>query len=159
MGLDMHLYAEKYISAWPHQEENEKKTFRAILDAVGLDPSDLPQGHGPSGYVKLEVAYWRKANCIHRWFVQHVQSGEDQCEPHYVSRDKLVELVEVCKKVKADMAHAAELLPTQSGFFFGGTGYGDDYISDLDITVAQLQSILINPKFTDAWTFLYQSSW
>ena len=159
MGLDMHLYAEKYISAWNHQEESAKKAFHSIVEATGLSLADLPQGHGPSGYITFEVAYWRKANAIHKWFVVNVQDGKDDCEPYHVSRGQLKELVDLCKLIKAEPHTAAEKLPTQSGFFFGGTGYGEDYIADLDSTIIQIEAILTNPKFTDDWGFQYQSSW
>jgi hypothetical protein len=155
----MYLYAEKYISAWSHQDEAVKAAFRKVVEATGLDMKDLPQSHGPSGYIKFDVAYWRKANAIHRWFVHNVQSGEDKCEEHEVSRSQLQELVELCKKVKAEPSTASTLLPTQSGFFFGGTGYDSDYIADLDNTIIQIEGILANPKFNQDWSFMYRSSW
>ena len=47
-----------------------------------------------------QVAYWRKANAIHRWFVDHVQDGEDDCDWHReVTQSDLEELRDVCKEV------------------------------------------------------------
>lgn len=49
--------------------------------------------------VSIQVAYWRKANQIHNWFVQHCGGGEDNCQRIYVSREDLEELLKTCKKV------------------------------------------------------------
>lgn len=43
--------------------------------------------------VGFEAGYWRKANQIHKWFVENVQEGEDDCKEYYVSREKLKELL------------------------------------------------------------------
>ena len=44
--------------------------------------------------------YWRKANQIHKWFVDHCQDGIDDCREAYVSDEQLEELLNLCKKVK-----------------------------------------------------------
>src|ERR1017187_4553583 len=46
-----------------------------------------------------EVAYWRKANAIHGWFVNNVQNGIDQCQESVVTREQLNELLSVCYEV------------------------------------------------------------
>jgi hypothetical protein len=46
-----------------------------------------------------EVAYWRKANAIHRWFVYNVQNGIDECQLSPVTRQQLDELLEICYEV------------------------------------------------------------
>jgi hypothetical protein len=48
-----------------------------------------------------EVAYWRKANHIHKWFVDNVQEGEDDCGDYSVSREQLQDLLNTCKTVLA----------------------------------------------------------
>jgi hypothetical protein len=52
-------------------------------------------------YVVEEVAYWRKANAIHRRFVDNVQDGNDDCGKYRVSRDQLSQLRDDCRKVLA----------------------------------------------------------
>lgn len=49
--------------------------------------------------IEEDVMYWRKANHIHAWFVDNVQSGKDDCGTYFVSKDKLVELLSACQKV------------------------------------------------------------
>lgn len=46
-----------------------------------------------------EVAYWRKANAIHRWFVENVQNGKDDCGEYPVTRENLRSLVDLCQQV------------------------------------------------------------
>lgn len=47
----------------------------------------------------IQVGYWRKANHIHNWFVNNVQNGEDDCNSYIVTKEKLINLLDVCKKV------------------------------------------------------------
>lgn len=49
-----------------------------------------------------EIGYWRKANQIHNWFVEHVQDGEDDCCYHNeVTKELLEELLDTCEEVLA----------------------------------------------------------
>lgn len=41
----------------------------------------------------LETAYWRKANQIHKWFVDNVQQGKDDCGDYKVEYRHLSELL------------------------------------------------------------------
>lgn len=89
-----------------------------------------------------DVGYWRKANHIHKWFVDHCQGGEDDCQPYPVSREKLEELRSVCQRVK-DFTHlATELLPRQPGFFFGDQDIDEWYWNDIDETIQILDNVL-----------------
>lgn len=46
------------------------------------------------------IAYWRKANAIHQWFVDHVQDGEDDCDYHNeVTKEDLEKLRNTCIEV------------------------------------------------------------
>lgn len=91
-----------------------------------------------------EVAYWRKANQIREWFVNHLEEMEpdSNCQYFEVDEDILEQLVADCREVLKykDMAHV--LLPTSSGFFFGNTEYDEWYFEDLKETVTMLTKIL-----------------
>jgi hypothetical protein len=185
MGLDMYLRASKYVSGYSFRGEEESKVYARLVEM--FDVQEYVDPDTPSGNVEFTVAYWRKANHIHQWFVDNVQGGEDECKPHYVSREQLRELREVCLRVlwlptksrtvegnviregrisvekrkvglltEAAQREAADLLPTQSGFFFGGTEYDHWYLEDVKRTVEQLDRALSMP---DDWSFEYQSSW
>ena len=107
-------------------------------------------------YVIEEVGYWRKANHIHNWFVQNVQDGVDDCKQADVYREHLQDLLEACNRVMINPSEAEELLPTASGFFFGGTEYDEYYFGSIQETISILEECLSDE---DADTFYYTSSW
>ena len=153
MGLDQYLYAKKYTS--DSAIFNKEETFDQLKQTLGTDVAFLTK-RNPSISVEMKVGQWRKSNQIHQYFVDNCQGGEDDCRLQYVRRDKLEELLDLCKQVLADHSKAEELLPTQSGFFFGNTEYNEYYYSDLSDTVEMLENCL---KIGDDWEFYYQSSW
>lgn len=153
MGLDQYLYAKKFTSNSPYF--NRSGMFEQLRDTLGTDVAFLTK-QTPSISVEIKVGYWRKSNQIHTFFVDNCQGGEDDCRESYVDRDKLVELLDLCKQVLVDHSKAEDLLPTQSGFFFGNTEYNEYYYSDLSDTVEILENAL---KMGDDWSFYYQSSW
>ena len=153
MGLDQYLYAKKFTSNSPYF--NKSGMFEQLRDTLGTDVAFLTK-QTPSISVEIKVGYWRKSNQIHQYFVDNCQGGEDDCRESYVDRDKLVELLDLCKQVLVDHSKAEDLLPSQSGFFFGNTEYNEWYYSDLSDTVEILENAL---KMGDDWSFYYQSSW
>lgn len=159
MGLDMYLEARRFVSGYNHSDTTEQEKFREVVGAV-----DMLDVHDERfATVSVNVAYWRKANAIHEWFVKHVQDGEDDCKTYYVSREKLTELEELCRRIvqSGEPEVAAELLPTASGFFFGGTDYDEYYFEQIDWTAKRLAEILT--KLPDGGMkgvdFYYNSSW
>lgn len=151
MGLDQYLYAKQYTSEGYARPD----MFASLKEAVGTDTKFLVK-ESPSISVEMKVGQWRKSNQIHQYFVDNCQDGEDDCRESYVDRSKLEELLDLCKKVLADHSLAEELLPAQSGFFFGSTDYNEWYFSDLEDTVSILENCL---TIGDNWEFYYQSSW
>lgn len=154
MGLDMYL------------STNSKKACRAAQKASGTE--EWRFGYG-------DAIYWRKANHIHKWFVDHVQGGNDDCGTYPVEVDQLIELRDACRKVLEasklvdgevcvgekfeggewvkmtqpgkvieDPSVAEEILPTESGFFFGMTEYDEDYFEELVRTAEGIDAILEN---------------
>ena len=105
---------------------------------------------------EVEAGYWRKVNQVHNWFVENVQSGEDDCGTYEVGREQLANLKSRCERVLADPTRAEELLPTTEGFFFGGTEYDDYYQEGLRDTIRILDQCLAMPADT-VWS--YWSSW
>ena len=57
--------------------------------------------------------------------------------------------------VMKDTSVARKLLPTQSGFFFGGTDYDEYYYKDLELTKKILEEALSD----STGEFTYHSSW
>ena len=110
----------------------------------------------PTAYVDVKVAYWRKQNAIHNWFVEECQNGEDECQTVYVGREKLEELRDLCREVLADPTLASDLLPTSNGFFFGSTDYDKWYWEGLTYTANTIDKLL---TMSNDWDFEYSSSW
>jgi hypothetical protein len=105
-----------------------------------------------------EIGYWRKSNQIHRWFVENVQSGVDDCGTYEVTLPQLLNLLDTVNKVLDDHSLAEDLLPTQSGFFFGGTSYSEWYFDDLRETQKILAKVVSETNFEEEIVF-YHSSW
>ena len=108
--------------------------------------------------VVIEAAYWRKANQIHSWFVDNVQNGNDDCEFHAVTKKQLLKLGDTVQQVLSNPEKAMELLPPQSGFFFGSTEVDEYYWGDIEYTIKLLESVLNDEKLKE-YDFEYYSSW
>jgi len=94
MGLDMYLNKKTYVKYWEHNGDDNyeiiiKKHNKIVKE---IDPKKISE-------ITEQVMYWRKANAIHKWFVDNVQNGEDDCKEYYVSIEKLKELRDVCENV------------------------------------------------------------
>src|SRR5437773_719696 len=120
MGLDMYLSKHTYV----RREDRPQVKIKGI---EGIQPERVKE-------VIEDIGYWRKANAIHRWFVENVQDGEDKCQEALVSPGQLEQLLNLVNQVLQDHSKAAELLPTQDGFFFGSTDYDEWYFKDLEDT-------------------------
>ena len=168
MGLDMHLYAEKhfmfrnlksefwkeeYKEEFTKENENVNKLME-IMDVGNL--VDNPRT--AYTFVKVEVGYWRKANAIHKYFVDKCANGKDDCEEVYVYQENFEELMSICNQLleSKDTELAMKLLPTASGFFFGGVEYDEWYFKDLEHTRDILKKVLADKHDFD---YIYRASW
>lgn len=155
MGLDQYLYAKKYTTDTDFLGADRKALHGKLKEAIG-DAAKHQSGNLKSISVEMEVAYWRKVNAVHQWFVDNCQDGNDDCRLTYVGREQLNNLLDACKDVLANRDKAGDILPTASGFFFGSTDYDEYYFMDIEDTVKQLETVL---QLDDEWEFYYQSSW
>lgn len=67
-------------------------------------------------------------------------------------------LVKKMMKVLENPSVAEELMPTQSGFFFGSTLYNEFYVEDLEETINQVEEILATTDF-DEYNIRYYAWW
>ena len=106
-----------------------------------------------------EVAYWRKFNALHAWFVKHVQNGEDDCEEYIIPRAQLDYLVTyILEPISKHPEFAPNLLPTESVFFFGGTEYGESYYEDVRRSIPLIHKLLKETDF-ETEDLYYSASW
>ncbi len=165
MGLDMYLSARKHINKidWNKLDRDSDTKYSEattpqwndVVKSAGVDTLvDKESIYGVD--VSINVAYWRKANQIHKWFVDNVQGGEDNCGEYYVSREKLKELLTTCRQAlfKKD---PSELMPS-AGFFFGSYDIDQYYWQDIKDTIKQIAPLIENDEYKDL-SYYYQSSW
>lgn len=131
MGLDMYLTRKMVLEEW----ENVAK--RKV--------------------VEQEVAYWRKANMIHNWFINTAGNGDPSGNKLPVTIDQLEHLQSLCLFVIDNPELASEKIPTVSGFFFGDTEYGEWYFEDLKDTVEKIEKVL--HEHEDGNTYEYDCWW
>ena len=190
MGLDMYLYKRTYVKNWDHNPPEDKIQITVKRGGKKHPTIDTKK----ITYIQEEVGYWRKANQIHKWFVDNVQKGVDECQESWVDESKLKELLQICHivknsatledgevengqrigkdmemipimekgKVMKGISAAMELLPTGSGFFFGGTEYDEYYMQDIDNTIKMLEAEMKkidNPVQGCIAEYYYRSSW
>ena len=100
-------------------------------------------------YYAEEDAYFRKVNFIYHYFQPKLV---DECA--FVTKADLEDIIERCDKILEGLKFkgeeipyekielAQELLPTQSGFFFGSTDYDKWYFSDVKDARRQMKKLL-----------------
>lgn len=153
MGLDMHLYRKTFL--WTGDYINEDARDSIAVTKGGKTHPAIKNDR--IKYVVEEVGYWRKANHIHKWFVDNVQDGVDDCDEYEVEEEKLRELLETCKIIlNDDPSKASVLLPTSDGFFFGGTEYDQYYFGTIIETINIIESVLSE---NGDGQFYYRASW
>jgi hypothetical protein len=154
MGLDMYLTKETYVKNWDWFKPEERwqiTVHKGEVEEKNIKPSRISD-------ITEQMGYWRKANAIHKWFVDNVQDGVDECQKSWVSMDQLKQLLNVVQTVLDNHDKATELLPVQKGFFFGGTDYDEYYFQDLEDTKKIIETI-VEEDPEGKGSYYYQSSW
>jgi len=170
MGLDMYFYAKRWFS---HDRDDKGNCIdkKEVAELRKIFPEMYKSGNLDSVEIKFEVGYWRKANQIHKWFVDNFQEAVDDCKSYEVSREQIKELLKLvnevlkkCKLIKGDIKEkvidkpeiACKILPTMEGFFFGNSNYDEWYYEKIKDTKVILEKCL---KLSEDWYFEYHSSW
>lgn len=155
MGLDMYLTKKIYVGA-----QYEHRHITGTIELYkGEKQKPIKVNVKKVTEISEECIYWRKVNAIHKWFVDNVQDGNDNCGEYYVSREKLKELLNVCKQVLDNHELAPKLLPTQDGFFFGSTNYDEWYFGDIEKTYLLLSAEDLDSNDNYDISYAYSSSW
>ena len=147
MGLDMYLTAKRYI----YDFDDEGTALRDALKDLSVNGMEVKE-------LSYRAGYWRKANHIHKWFVDNVQDGVDNCAEYLVSVEDLENLLALVNEVLTHTKKAKELLPTSNGFFFGSDLYDESYYEDLIHTKAIIENVLSITELRK-YDIYYSSSW
>lgn len=182
MGLDMYLHKKTYVgNKYRKPEEMITVSIPQVQESATFPVKSGEIKNERISEVIEDVAYWRKFNALHDWFVQNVQEGEDDCKEYWVSKGNLEEIIDLCKKDLAILEKAPyhmseeftdfftkkkfsyevydidpeELnLQPVGGFFFGSLDIDRYYKKDLEDTIKQL-----TPLLEEEGDFYYRASW
>ena len=160
MGLDMYLYKRTYVQNWEHNPPEQQHQIEVKKNGVvrnDIKPNRIC-------YITEQVAYWRKFNALHGWFVNECGGGVDECQDINVDEDKMKELLETLKKVSDNFTLAEELLPPVQGFFFGGDEVDEYYKEDVNSTIKIIEGLLEEQEQSKehglySGDFEYRASW
>ena len=165
MGLDMYLYAVPKINRMNFMEvlaaetnlTRIKKEDRELYQSLKSHIVKCKEFGQVDPSLVIELAYWRKANQIHNWFVENVQNGQDNCMPYEVSRAQVQNLYNCCQEVLTKQ-NGYKVLPTKPGFYFGSIEYDRFYYMDVEQTCNIAADILETYDF-NSYHLIYNSSW
>lgn len=184
MGLDMYLSKKTYVKQWSHNKPEDQ--YEVSVKKGGVTYPNVKQER--ISYVTEEVAYWRKANQIHGWFVNNCE--ERIADVKYdVTREDLENLLDTCEKVLGilnkskmettqvvggwkggeqynvdhevyvDTDEIMELLPPTQGFFFGSGDIDEWYKQNIEETITTLKEELSIPNDGYGADYEYYASW
>jgi hypothetical protein len=167
MGLDMYLFSVPKIEGMDlddilvasgslsNLEEEQKETYERVKPYI----KHFEEFDSSWSSLREEVAYWRKANQIHNWFVENLHNGEDEpCFTQEVTKENFKDLYNLCLKVLTRKVDPDEILPTKPGCFFGSTAYDPFYYNEVEETKSILAALLENFNFETHY-LVYQCSW
>ncbi|WP_416150318.1 hypothetical protein ACM26V_04875 [Salipaludibacillus sp. HK11] len=167
MGLDMYLFSLPKIEGMEYDEIQSANARLRQLEEAQNETYEKVKPHikhfeefGMSwDSLMEEIAYWRKANQIHHWFVENIRNGEDDpCFTEIVTKNHLQDLYNLCLKVFTNRNNPQDSLPTRPGSYFGRYGYDDFYYWQIEDTKSLLENLLDNFNFETHY-LLYQCSW
>lgn len=180
MGLDQYLTAKVYVGAKYKAVKQNYIEVSDLYEGMNKDIADFKNCTlYPTfniSHISYDIGYWRKVNWIHKWFVDNVQEGNDDCEEYSVSSELLDKLYSTCETilkkfdgVKNDkdrmelIDYIDDKLPPQSGFFFGRTELKDNDVLEYyrESLYDTMKFIRLAKKYIEKFgaDIYYQSSW
>ena len=164
MGLDMYFYARKTtyksFSKWDNPDRANEANYPEDLKTFSdyIYDRNFKSVQTETSY---QIGYFRKFNALHSYIVKTFANGVDNCQDIILYKEDVEQIKKVLDEVlnaHQQVEKAKELLPTQSGFFFGGTDYDEYYFEDVKDAADLMQSFLDNFDF-DKYQLVYRASW
>lgn len=164
MGLDMYFYARKTtyksFSKWDKPDRADETNYPEDLKTFSDYIYDR-NFKSVQTVISYQIGYFRKFNALHSYIVKTFADGIDNCQDIILYKED----VEKIKKVLDDVLNvhqqaekAKEILPTQSGYFFGGTDYDEYYFEEVKVAADLMQNFLDNFDFEN-YQLVYRASW
>lgn len=91
----MYLYKRTYVKNWDHMRPEELHSItvkKAGKKVKSINPKKI-------AYIIEDAGYWRKANAIHKWMVENVQDGQDDCKEYHFGEEQMEKLLDACEQV------------------------------------------------------------
>ena len=156
----MYLYKKTYVQNWEHnppEQHHQIEIKRGGVLRTDIKPNRIC-------YITEQVAYWRKFNALHGWFINNCGGGVDECQDISVDEEKLKELLETLKEVSSNFTKAEELLPPTQGFFFGSDEVDEYYKEEVNSTIKIIEDLLEENEQSKEYglysgEFEYRASW
>ena len=156
----MYLYKKTYVQNWEHnppEQHHQIEIKRGGVLREDIKPNRIC-------YITEQVAYWRKFNALHGWFINNCGGGVDECQDISVDEEKLKELLETLKEVSSNFTKADELLPPTQGFFFGSDEVDEYYKEEVNSTIKIIEDLLEENEQSKEYglysgEFEYRASW
>ena len=156
----MYLYKKTYVQNWEHnppEQHHQIEIKRGGVLRTDIKPNRIC-------YITEQVAYWRKFNALHGWFINNCGGGVDDCQDISVDEEKLKELLETLKEVSSNFTKAEELLPPTQGFFFGSDEVDEYYKEEVNSTIKIIEDLLEENEQSKEYglysgEFEYRASW
>ena len=156
----MYLYKKTYVQNWEHnppEQHHQIEIKRGGVLRTDIKPNRIC-------YITEQVAYWRKFNALHGWFINNCGGGVDDCQDISVDEEKLKELLETLKEVSSNFTKADELLPPTQGFFFGSDEVDEYYKEEVNSTIKIIEDLLEENEQSKEYglysgDFEYRASW
>ena len=103
---------------------------------------DLPELEGKvkewtEGHYEPYDIYFRKVNFLFAYYQNNGKMVDEWFA--FTDKEDIDDIIERCEKVLDNHSLANTLLPTQSGFFFGGTDYDNWYFDDVKDCLKQMK--------------------
>lgn len=139
------IYNERYFTfvqkLRPIIAKNYEWKIRPFTDAI----LELPELEAlvekeVNGYWEQYDAYFRKVNFLFKYFEDKGKMVDQYYA--FVEPEDVEDIIDRCERIQKNHDLAHELLPTQSGFFFGGTDYDEYYFYDIKDCLRQMKQYL-----------------
>ena len=186
MGLDMYLYARDYQSKANYKDK--KKGIEGFYpDALKRLGNKIFKDNFMSKQTRYQIGYWRKFNALQGYFEKKVEHENELLHGIYVDWDTMEELIKIMIKVKKELKKcptkqvkvvvgwkngekiykdmtvydcelAQELLPPETGFFYGSEYIDEYYVECLDYSLKLFRKALKLSKEHD-YDIIYEANW
>ena len=181
MGLDMNLYKKRYVQNWDYMKPKERHEVTVTKGGATVPVKNVAYiveeviswrkanaihswfvNNVQGGVDDCRTAYVSRENLEELLETTETVLAASKLVPGKVSQGQRANAAgdweDILENgtVIADSTIAAELLPTESGFFFGNTHYDEYYYYDLERTRDALKTALEDETDNE---FEYSSSW